>query len=110
MSSTTRLGPILASVALTALFAGQASAQSPGMASVDPLQPAWVTGTLHLGSCNDPTSAMVEGVYQERGYVCEGQEWRHPTRVSAARPSRPGTPMSTTCPAVRSRCAPAPTR
>lgn len=75
MSSTTRLGPILASVALTALFAGQAAAQSPGMASADPLQPAWVTGTLHLGSCNDPTRAMVEGVYQERGYVCEGQEW-----------------------------------
>lgn len=75
MRRTRRLGLTLATAALMALPAGQASAQSPDVASPDPSQPVWVTGTLHLGDCNGPTSSMVEGVNQERTWVCQGQEW-----------------------------------
>ncbi len=75
MRTTVRLSLTLATTALLALSVGQASAQSPGAASPDPLEPAWVTGTLHLGDCTDPTTAMVDGIRQERTWVCHGQEW-----------------------------------
>ena len=67
----------LGGVLLIAQPFDQQGSSVPGAESGAAMAPAWVTGTIVLGSCSNPTNESVgtDPVQRERGWRCEGQTW-----------------------------------